>query len=76
MYCIGRGRNLVPLSADKVFLAYKQIYDYLENTRGMKIIEGNMAERLVKYFYPHGLVEYKEMLMCFVLTSNSRQLFY
>jgi len=64
MYCIGRGRNLVPLSADKVFLAYKQIYDYLENTRGTKIIEGNMAERLVKYVYPHGLAEYKEMLMC------------
>jgi len=64
MYCIGRGRNLVPLSADEVFLAYKQIYDYLENTKGRRIIEGNMAERLVKYVYPHGLAEYKEMLMC------------
>jgi uncharacterized protein len=64
MYRVGRGRNLMPLSAEKVFLAYKQIYDYLEKTRGTKIIEGNMAERLVKYVYPHGLMEYKEMLMC------------
>lgn len=64
MYRIGKGRNLASLSADEVFSAYKQIYDYLENTKGKKVIEGNMAERLVKYVFPHGLKEYKEMLMC------------
>jgi uncharacterized protein len=64
MYRIGRGRNLAPLSADEVFLAYKQIYDYLENTKGKRVVEGNMAERLIKYVYPHGSKEYKEMLMC------------
>jgi uncharacterized protein len=64
MYRIGRGRNLAPLSADELFLAYKQIYDYLENTKGKEISDCNMAERLVKYVYPHGLKEYKEVLMC------------
>lgn len=64
VYRIGRGRNLAPLNADELFLAYKQIYDYLENTKGKKIIDSNMAERLVKYVYPHGLKEYKEVLMC------------
>lgn len=64
VYSIGRGCNLSPLSKDKIFLVLKQIYDYTEKTKGNKVIEGNMAERLIKYVYPHSSTDFKEMLMC------------
>ena len=64
VYSIGRGCNLVPLSKDQIFLIYKNIYDYIEKTKGKKVIEGNMAERIIKYIYPPSFTDFKEILMC------------
>jgi len=64
VYSIGRGRDLIPMSADKVFSAHKSIYLYMEETRGKKIVEGNMAEKLERYVHPPSLTDYRERLMC------------
>jgi len=64
VYSIGRGCKLVPLSTDKVFSVYKGIYTYLENTKGKKVVEGNMAERLNRYVYPPSLEDFKQKLSC------------
>ena len=64
VYSIGRGYNLVPLDEDVIFLVYKSIYDYTEKTKGKRVIEGNMAERLIKYIYPPNFTDFKETLMC------------
>ena len=64
VYSIGRGRNLVPLNAHKVFSAYEGIYNYLENTKGKKVVEGNMAEKLNRYIHPPSLTDFKQKLIC------------
>ncbi len=61
---IGRGRNLNPLTKDKIFMVYKGIYDYLKKTKGKKVVEGNLAERLDKYIYPHSSMDFKQKLTC------------
>jgi len=64
VYSIGRGQNLNPLSAKKVFLVYNGIYNYLERTKGKMVVEANMAARLDKYIYPPSLTDFKEKLSC------------
>lgn len=64
VYAIGRGKNLNPLSAERVFSVYNGIYDYLERTKGMKVVEANMAARLDKYVYPPSGTDFKERLSC------------
>ena len=64
VYSIGRGWQLVPLTAHQIFAAYEGIYNYLEKTKGKKVVEGNMAERLNRYIYPPSLTDFEQKLMC------------
>lgn len=63
-YSVGRGESLQPLSSDMIFLAYKGIFDYLEETGGNRTVEGNMAARLSRYVSPPRLQDFKEILIC------------
>lgn len=64
VYSIGRGIDLIPMDPHKIFLAHKNIYLYMEETLGKKIVEGNMAEKLARYVDPPSLRDYSEGLMC------------
>lgn len=64
VYSIGRGIDLIPMNANKIFSAHKSIYLYMEKTRGKRIVEGNMAEKLEKYVNPPSLKDFREKLMC------------
>jgi uncharacterized protein len=64
VYSLGRGCNLIPLSADKIFTVYQGVYNYLKQTRGKRVVEANTASRLDKYVYPPSSTDYRERLSC------------
>lgn len=63
-YSVGSGKSLTPLNSEMIFLANKGIFDYLEETNGKGIIEGNMASKLYRYINPLSLKDFKEILIC------------
>ncbi len=47
---VGRGINLPDLEAGNIFAAYRDIVEYMIETKGEKVIEDNVARELIMFF--------------------------
>jgi len=47
---VGRGINLPSLEPEQIFLAYRDILEYMISTRGEAVLEDNLSLELVRFF--------------------------
>ncbi len=64
-YAMGRGRNIPVLNSEKRFKVYKDLIDYVIETRGRDIIEQTTFLRINRFNNPIGKTELLSNLSCY-----------
>lgn len=65
LYCVGSGKNLNPLDELEIFNLYREIYIYLNETKGERVIERNVIFMLRKFLQPLTSSEHLLHLSCY-----------
>jgi uncharacterized protein len=62
--CVGRGVALDPMDSETILAGYLSILDYLSHTRGARLVESMLADKLARFLDPPTRQTYDREIVC------------